>query len=601
MGLTIILLVFLFPINNFSQDSPGHKYPQGYFRNPLNIPMSLTANFGELRDSHWHMGLDFRTDSKENFPVFAAADGYVAYVGIRPKSFGKYMIVNHPNGYSTLYAHLNSFYPELEAYVKDQQYKKESWAIELSLPDKMFSIKKSDTIALSGNTGGSQGPHLHFEIRKTKTGHSLNPLLFGFDLKDNVPPVITRLAFYNRNISTYSQTPTLVKIKKTDSGYYTVPPIIQTGFAKISFAIGAVDLVSGSPNPNGVYGAIIDFDDRPQTEFMIDNIDYDQSEYVNAHIDHLYKENSGLYLQHLAPLPGENSNVYQEIDGNGIIELKDTLEHKVRIEVMDANDNLSELFIKIQYKDSLARFIKKTISTQQKFIPNQVNILEQKDFEVYLPEKSLFDTVSSIYYFQNQFLPGSVSANHHLNDPSIPLYENIVIRIKPTVTIPGYQMNNIVIKREWKGNYSVKKAVWQNGWVSATFGDFGNFQAFIDQEPPKIEPPVKQKDTLDFSPLDRIVFTPSDNFGIDSFRAELNGKWMLFSNDKGRNYIYKFDDSFPFGVYELKVKVEDLVGNVTEKKWWFKKFPYTPPAKKKRKNSIHSKTRSKPNTALKKK
>ena len=589
--LAFIPVLLLWVTGSMAQISIGHKYPQGYFRNPLNIPISLTANFGELRDAHWHMGFDLRTDAKENYPVFAAADGYVAYAGIRPLSFGKFMIIIHPNGYSTVYAHLKTFFPELETYVNEQQYKKESWAIELSLPEWMFAVKKSDTIARSGNTGGSKGPHLHFEIRDTKTGHSLNPLLFGFDVKDNVPPLISGLALYDGSISTYLQTPKQINIKKTDKGFYTLPQKILTGFNKIGFAIGAIDRVLGSPNPNGIYNAVIYFDEKPQTEFLLDNIDYGQSEYVNAHIDHVYKENTGIYLQYLFQLPGEKSSVYHDIEGNGIIELNDSLEHAIRIEVMDENENVSELFMTVQYSDSLARMITRLNTIRQKFIPNYVNVFEQKDFEVYMPQDCLFDTVSSFYYSQNLFIPGSVSSNHRLNDPSIPLYEDIIVRIKPVVPIPENQKNKIVIVREWQGNKSVKKASWQSdpiaiGWVSASFGNFGNFQAFIDQAPPQIEPPVKtrlpdgqEKDTLDFSPLNRIVFTPTDNFYVKSFRAELNGKWIMFSNDKAKDFIYQFEENFPYGVYELKVKVEDLVGNTTEKKWWFKREPYTTPKK----------------------
>ena len=119
----VLLLSFL---SSRSQTRGDTKYPQGYFANPLKIPMSLSANFGELRPNHWHMGLDIRTDKTENYPVFASADGYVAHIGIRPQSFGKFIIINHPNGFSTLYAHLNEFYPVLEKYARENLYMKKS-------------------------------------------------------------------------------------------------------------------------------------------------------------------------------------------------------------------------------------------------------------------------------------------------------------------------------------------------------------------------------------------------------------------------------------------------------------------------------------------
>ena len=185
----------------------AQTYPQNYFRNPLNIPMELVANMGEIRSNHWHMGLDIRTQRRENLPVHAAADGYIARVLVEPGGFGQAIYINHPNGLTTLYAHLNSFFPALAQYVKQQQYARESWKVNLHLPPDLFPVKKGQLIALSGNTGGSQGPHVHFEIRDTQTEKCLNPLLFNFPVADAVAPSILRLALYDRNKSTYSQTP----------------------------------------------------------------------------------------------------------------------------------------------------------------------------------------------------------------------------------------------------------------------------------------------------------------------------------------------------------------------------------------------------------
>ncbi|HET9430542.1 MAG TPA: M23 family metallopeptidase, partial [Chitinophagaceae bacterium] len=156
-----VLISLIFPLIAFSQ-STRNQIVKGYFRNPVGLPMEIVANMGELRPNHWHMGLDIRTNQKVNQAVYAAAEGYIAFVGIRPLSFGRFIIINHPNGLSTLYAHLNSFFPELEAYVTGQQYLKESWAIELDIPRTKFPVTRGQFISYSGTTGGSQGPHLHF-------------------------------------------------------------------------------------------------------------------------------------------------------------------------------------------------------------------------------------------------------------------------------------------------------------------------------------------------------------------------------------------------------------------------------------------------------
>jgi hypothetical protein len=582
------ILSLLSFLNSECQPGGGSKYPQGYFANPLGIPMSLAANFGELRPGHWHMGLDLRTDQKENYSVFASADGYVAHIGIRPLSFGRFIIINHPNGYSTLYAHLNEFYPELEKYVREKQTEKESWPIELDFGENDFKVKKGNGIAKSGNTGGSQGPHLHFEIRDTKSDRSLNPLLFGFNIKDDVPPTISRLAMYDRSISTYMQTPQMISVSKTDSGYFTKPRKILTGNKKISFAIGATDRVSGSTGDNGIYSSYLYYDSLPQIAFVIDSMNYAESDYVNAHIDKRYRNAGGPYIQHLSKLPGFHGTVYEEIDGTGILELNDTFIHNISIEVFDANENLSALNFQIQYSDSLAKKIKPRNSGRL-LIPNQVNIIEEKEFEVYMPGNCLYDSVPLVYSQQNIFSPGSVTAQHRLTDPVYPLHSYFSVRIKPVNEVRDDLKNKIVIVREWKSGRSVRKAEWQNSWLSASFDVFGNFQALVDTVRPTINAPAKGKDTLDLSPLNKIVFTPNDNFAVRSFRAKLDGKWLMFSNDKGRSYVYIFDEQCPFGIHELKVRVEDLVGNVTEKVWWFNRHAYTPPPKKKKKIAVKKK------------
>jgi len=568
-------------VHHFGQQANTSRYPQDYFRNPLGIPMSLTANFGELRLNHWHMGFDLRTQQRENLSVYAAADGYVAHIGIRPLSFGRFMIINHPNGYSTLYAHLNKFYPELENFVNQKQSEKESWTIELDFSEKMFRVKKGDIIAKSGNTGGSEGPHLHFEIHDIKSGKSLNTSLFGFDIRDNIPPEVKQLAIYDRSKSTYQQIPQLQPAVKTDKGFVLKKGKIITGLRRLSFAIDAFDRVNGSAGKNGIYGAILYFDGVPQIQYLIDNIDYDETGYVNAHIDKKIKYNSGPYLQHLSRLPGFKGSVYTNLNGSGILELKDNETHAVKIEIFDARGNRTALTFTIQHNDGMASLPKKPNESKQ-LSPGLVNILEEKGFEAFMPEDCFYDTLPLKYTRQTVIAPGAVSDQHTLNDPQYPVHSSFTVRIKPTAFIPETDKDKLVVQREWKNKRSTKKAKWQNGWLSAMFSDFGNFQLFADKEAPELAAPVREKDTMDFSPLKKIVLTPTDNFGIKSFRAELDGKWLKFSNDKGKNFIYIFDGQCPFGIHNLKVRVEDIVGNVTEKNWWFKRQPYTPPPKKKR-------------------
>ena len=548
--------------------------------------MDLAANFGELRPNHWHMGLDIRTQQKENLPVYASADGYIAHIGIRPQSFGRFIVINHPNGMSTLYGHLNDFYPELEEYVTAQQYKQESWAVELDFDKKQFPVSKGQMIAYSGNTGGSQGPHVHFEIFDTKTTKRYNPLLFGMPVQDNVPPTIIRLAMYDRSKSVYEQSPMFYSLKNTDSGYI-IPklPLLKTGLNKISFAIQAYDRLSGSNNPNGIYAAKLVVDEVPQVAFALDGIDYVETGYINAQIDYKFRSNGGSFLQHISQMPGDKGPVYKKINGDGVIAFSDTNVHQITIDVRDAQNNVSQIKFAVQYLDSLAALLPVRMPVA-KLGPNEDNEIKKADLDVYFPEGCLYDSIQPFYFQSNAAVANAVSAQHQVGDATVPVHGDITVRIKANKAIPAEWKDKLVIQRTSHGS-TIKKATLENGtpanaqWLEARFSDIGTFRAYVDLSAPQINE-LGKADTINLSGSSRIVFTPSDNFGVKSFRAELDSQWIRFTNDKSRSWIYIFDVRCPYGVHELKVTVEDLVGNTTTKIWWFKKLPYTPPPPKKK-------------------
>ena len=344
----VVLLVLLNLINQgiSAQVFPTKNYSKNYFIWPVKASPALAANFGELRPNHYHMGLDCKTEKKQNLPIIAAADGYIAKVKIEPWGFGRAIYINHANGTTTLYAHLNAFYTDLENYVKEQQYKQKSSNVFLDIPPHMFDVAQGREIAKSGNTGGSQGPHLHFEIRDTKTDNVLNPLLFGFPIVDNVAPTILRLAIYDRCFSTYEQTPKYIAIKKVNGVYQAAFTTINTD--KVSFAVTAYDIYTGSSNQNGIYEAILLDDEKPIVGFQLDSISYDETRYLNAHIDYKVKASGGPYLQHLSMLPGYPEGMYKMVNGDGAINLEDDSVHHIKILIKDANGNTSTLKIDVQ-------------------------------------------------------------------------------------------------------------------------------------------------------------------------------------------------------------------------------------------------------------
>lgn len=558
----IIVLCSLF-FSAQAQFFPPKNYPQHYFDWPVIAVKGLAANFGELRPNHYHMGFDCKTDQRQNVQVVAAADGYIAKIKIEPYGFGRAIYINHPNGLTTLYAHLNDFMPGLEKYVKEQQYALKSWQVFLDIPANLFPVKKGMFIAFSGNTGGSQGPHTHFEVRDTKTDKVLNPSLFGFPLPDNVPPSILRLALYDRTISTYEQSPRFYPVKKAN-GIYTTAPIV-TNTDKISFGISAVDKYTGSNNPNGIYETVVYDNEKPVIGFELDSISYDETRYLNAHIDYKLRSSGGPFVEHLSRLPGYTNSVYKTTNGDGVISLEDDNTHQIKITVTDAYGNSSSLQFEIKRSNAAAG---KTTNTFQPssgrpvFKPGYINLFENANISFYLPENALYDSIHFIY---NVIATPIGYPIYELHNTTVPVHCYFPVKIKAVSSLP----DKMVMHRFAAGKDDYAKAVYENGWYKASFREFGKFQLMVDTLPPTIAP-VGFRDGMNCSKLSAIKFVILDNTEeIKKFSATLDGNWLRFSNDKGKTFIYVFDEKCAPGEHELKILAEDQVGNVAERVYHF--------------------------------
>jgi len=556
----LVLLSFLFAGNIVAQSKGKPEPVKGYFRYPLDIATKLNANFGEMRPNHFHMGLDLFTLRKENLPIYAAAEGYISRVKIEAGGFGNAIYIAHPNGTSTLYAHMNDFYPALQQYVKKQQYALESWAQDLPIPEGLFPVKKGDVIGMSGNTGGSQGPHVHFEIRETATDKCLNPLLWGFNIPDNVPPDVYKIAIYNRNRSVYEQTPIIATAVKTGTGSYkaTVP---RLNFDKVLVALHATDRMTGVPNNNGIFKTTLTEGGKPVAGFRLDGIGYDETRYLNAHIDYKTKMSGGSYIQFLTPLMGDKLTIYPFSRPGGYIELRDTAVHAYRLEVIDPYGNTSELQFNLQRSASLA-----PVSTQPNLMrPEELNVYETDDMELYMPENLLYDSIYFRYSFAPGGLPLTFSKIHTIHTPTVPLHANFTLRLRPDKTVPYQYRDRLVIRKITRSNVTVKKANWAMGKYSADFRDFGVFQLIADDQPPQLSgfPGANLSAASKIS-----IYVRDDNSVVKNFRAELDGKWLRFVQ-RGNTFTYIFDEKCSRGEHQLKFSVEDEAGNKTVQNYSF--------------------------------
>lgn len=559
------LFILIFPSLS-AQIFPGKNYPQNYFIYPVkDVRVSLAGNFGELRSNHFHMGLDCRTDQAVNKTTVAAAEGYISRVSVTPGGYGRAIYINHPNGLTTVYGHLNKFYPELENYLREQQYARETWVITLEFSPDLFPVKKGQFIAWSGSTGGSGGPHVHFEIRDTKTGKVLNPLLFNMPIPDNIPPTITALYMYDRCKSTYSKTPVRIPIKWTGTKFVATESVITIPTYKISFGVTATDKQGGSPFSNGIYEGILYFDNQAQSGFQLDSISYLDTRYMNAHIDYKTKASGGSYIQHLSRLPGYPEfpeGVHKDILNDGVIELDDREIHPVKIVIKDTHGNSRTIELNVRRGFIRENGEGESERNDKEFMPMQVNVYEDGGVQVYLDDKALYDSVQFSIQSTKTVSRESVSPVYTVLSGLVPVHSSVTVRIKPDKVVNNE--NRVLVKRSWNGSSEVVKATKEGEWFTGKFRAFGDFELITDEEPPVISGGFVNNANL--SRARTISFSHRDNNSqVKNFRAELDGKWLMFTNDKGRNFIYTFDEHCPRGKHELKVYLEDEAGNSTEK------------------------------------
>ncbi|HYK45656.1 MAG TPA: M23 family metallopeptidase [Parafilimonas sp.] len=563
------LFFSLFFLAFFVRLSAQSNYPQGYFRDPLAIPIQLAANFGELRPDHFHMGLDIRTESKENLPVYAAADGYVSHIRIEKNGYGRAIFITHPNGYTTLYAHLNRFFDGLETYVKEKQYNDEKWNQDFSIPKGLFPVAKGQFIAYSGNTGASQGPHLHFEIRDTKTGNNINPLLFGFDVPDDIPPVIYSLSWYDRRYSIYSVHPQPVPIVKTNETYATRDSIVKISSPVFSFGINMEDLNNTSPFRYGVYHAALRMDDSLLFEFKLNNFLYDDSRYVNASMDYSTWVSNDRGIQHLSVLPGNRLQIFTHTGSDGKILLKDSSVHTIQILVSDENENESIIQFLVRYDDSLQKQYSIPAGATV-CMPLGQNNVETAHAKLHFDEKAFYDAVPFVINESEAQTSNQVSPTIHAASYLIPVHSAYDISIKVTKPFPDSLKDKVVMKLITGSSKRIATGEWENDRMLGSFDELGDVSLVIDTIAPAVTPVGWRNGSVVKSKQNLIVSCKDDQSRIETFRAELDGSWLMFSR-KNDYFIYTFDEHCSGGGHNLVITATDVAGNSTTRSFNFVK------------------------------
>ncbi len=528
------------------------QYPKDYFRPPLDIPMQLSGNFGELRPNHFHAGFDLKTNQREGLNVYAIADGYVSRIKISTFGNGKCIYITHPNGYTSVYGHLQTPVGEILNYVKKKHYKEKAYEIEMFLKPDELPVTKGQLIALSGNTGSSEGPHLHFEIRDTKTEFVINPIFFGFDknIKDTKKPTISSVYVYPLNNSTVNQSkqPLLLNVALQKDGTYLASKVKANG--KIGFGIVAVDFDDVSFNKNGVFNVSTFFNGNQNYNYQFNTYSFDEMRYVNALIDYGKYKKSGQRVQKLFMKTPYALSIIKTDSLRGIIPVEPNLASTYRIEVSDYFGNLSTITVPVEY-DAATPIVKEEPVTSKYFIKvNKDSNFEKDNMSVFFPAGTFYDDFNLNFDVKNNRI--------YIHDDTVPVHSNFTITIKDS-SYPEELRDKLYIGRGNSYNGTIRKG----DVFTAKSKTLGQFGLVLDTIKPtiKIVKPIQDKWISDVKKIDFIINDSSS--GIKSYNGYLNGNWILFEyENKTKKITHTFDDTMlAEGANDLKIEVIDNVGN----------------------------------------
>ena len=538
---------------------------------PLDIPLKLAGSFGEIRLNHLHSGTDFRTLGITGLNVYAIEEGYVSRIKIEPDGYGKAIYITHPNGYVSLYGHLERFRNDIEKYCKNEQYKQSTYSIDVILKPREISIKKGDFIAWSGNTGGTSGPHLHLEIREEKSQDPVNPLLyFQKNISDTIPPVIEKVWIYplseksaiNRQFATayYNVTSSGTKEKLTNE-----LPILVKG--DIGFGIQTYDRSDGTTIRSGVYSIDLYENNNLIFQQTVDKYSFSEVRYVNSLIDYEYyirnqKKINRLYIQ-----PNNHFSIYKQEVNRGIVEVNDTVWYQIRIVVRDAFRNETELNFRL--KGDLKSPETKISATEpgvneQKMFYQRDNEFQQGNVRVFVPKNALYDD----FLFDFSMLPqqrGYYSEFYQIHNRYTPLHKSASLRIKPTHLPERLNDKALLLNLDERGQVLWNGGNYKDGYVTANIRTFGKYVVGVDTIPPTIKLKSRHLKNNNFTRWKRISFTIKDDLsGIKSYNGFVDGHWVLFEYDPKQDLLfYEFDpDRLKFGLkHTLDLKVTDEKNN----------------------------------------
>lgn len=538
----ILLVVIMLPVLSSNVCAQSER-----LLHPLHGTLLLSGNFGELRATHLHSGLDFKTGGREGMPVICAKDGVVARVKVSPVGYGNALYIEHEGGITTVYGHLNRFVPRVAKVVREIQYSKESFEIDENLLGRQIFFHAGDTIAYSGNTGSSGGPHLHFEVRETESEQALNPLNF-LSVTDETGPNVRGIYIYTFSPEGVGNAPRRVEVKNLGKRVYQGGKIsVPAGM--VGIGIQADDYMKDSWNKLGVYEMKVIADGENVFEMKMDRLSFSQSPLVNTIKDfHQYREGRYVYMAFgdcQTQLLGVNNR------RGGFIEVQKDSVVDVSVELRDVNGNCSRVSLQLAGKQAGAGM---KIPERAKVLTSEQGcVLQEGKYSLALEAGALpYPVVCEPRVYRKEKDSTEMIEVFSLTERIHPLLKNGKLFVQGS-----FPDKSVLCLLEAKGRFSPLSTIWSAEGLEALPRVLGEYTIRQDTVAPIILYTGVSGRKVQFRIFD-------DLSGIASYRVEVNGKWCLFSYDaKNRRLEGSLSEPvFVKGKNHMVIKVVDGVKNL---------------------------------------
>ena len=525
-------------------------------RKPMDIPVLLSGNFGELRSNHFHSGIDFKTQGVEGKPIHSVQDGYVSRISVSPWGYGNGLYITHPDGTTTVYGHLQKFSQKITAYLKEKQYEQESFNVNLSLAPDELPVKEGELVALSGNTGSSGGPHLHFEVRDTETEEPMDPIEYYKDLiKDTQAPKIQGIMVYSmpgKGVVNGSRRKLELKPVTAKNGKQTLTGKIEA-WGEIGLAVKGYDYMDNTSNIYGIKDITLTADSQVIFHSNLDRFAFDESRYLNSFTDfEEWKEHRSFYIKSFVD-PGNRLRFIESLN-RGILTINEPRTYHLTYQLADAFGNTTRLSIQIEGKEQPIPEV--DTENTELFHWWSDNRFGAKGIRLTIPKGNLYDDL----YFRYSVKEDSTAlgATHILHNKPVAFHKSAKLSLRlQTDTLENKQQYGIV--RLQNGRRSWTGGVYRNGWVDADIKEMGSYTLGQDLVPPTITP----LNPATWVSKQAIALRLSDNLsGVQTYRGEIDGQYVLFEMNSKSVITYHFDkERLARGKHTLKLVVTDACGN----------------------------------------